>query len=85
MTLTFEARRALGMACALTVACLACIVGCASRELMNPAPATLPLSGATVTSSTSARDGGVPRPDSETIRDRRVLGVTPVPARSGVR
>ncbi len=83
MTPTFEARRALGIAGALSVTCLACIVGCASRALMNPAPASLPLSGASVMSSQSAADGGAVRPESEKKRDRGILGDDPAPARSG--
>ena len=74
MTIRFETTLALGIACALSLATLA---SCASRELMNPEPTSLSLSGGSVPSV--ARDGGA-RPASETLRDRHVLdGQTATP------
>jgi hypothetical protein len=80
MTVIFEASLALDIACALF---LASLTGCASRELMNPEPTSLSLSGASVESMAPARDGGT-RPESELLRDRHVLGGTSTP-RSGAR
>jgi hypothetical protein len=81
MTVTFETTLALGIACALYVAPL---TGCASRELMSPEPTSLSLSGASVPSARIAGDGGA-RPESETQRDRHVLGGTTASPRGGVR
>ena len=81
MTVRFESTLALGIACALH---LAPLTGCASRELMNPEPTSLSLSGGSVPSARTARDAGA-RPESETLRDRHVLGGTTPAPRGGVR
>ena len=81
MTDTFQTTRALGVACVLS---LAPLPGCASRELMKPEPTSLSLSGGIVPSAGTAGDGGA-RPESETLRDRRVLGGTTTAPRGGAR